>query len=158
MAMALEAGYTKPSTFLSKLVVVDVSPIKGRISQQFVQYIKTLKEIQDTPTITSRKEADAYLARVEQDPGVRAFLLTNLKGFSPNANFSVPLDIFEEYVPAIGDFPYVPGEREWKGDTLFVKGTKSAYIKDNEVPNIQKFFPKATFEGLDTGHWVHAEK
>lgn len=64
MAMALSAGYEKPSDVLSKLVVVDVSPIKGKISKQFQTYIDTLKEMEGHG-IKSRKEANDFLARVE---------------------------------------------------------------------------------------------
>ena len=64
MAMALSAGYEKPSDVLSKLVVVDVSPIKGKISKQFQTYIDTLKEMEGQG-IKSRKEANDYLARIE---------------------------------------------------------------------------------------------
>jgi hypothetical protein len=64
MAMALSAGYETPSDVLSKLVVVDVSPIKGKISKQFRTYIDTLKEMEGQG-IKSRKEANDYLARIE---------------------------------------------------------------------------------------------
>ncbi|TEB27086.1 alpha/beta-hydrolase [Coprinellus micaceus] len=160
MAMALSAGYEKPSDVLSKLVVVDVSPIKGKISKQFRTYIDTLKEMEGQG-IKSRKEANDYLARIEPDAGVRAFLLTNLLPFESHhlgPKFAVPLNIFKDYVPHIGDFPYLPGERSWAGKTLFVKGTKSAYIKDSYKPYIDQFFPNNQFAELETGHWVHAEK
>lgn len=60
----------------------------------------------------------------------RAFLLTNLL---PSAHdhhhhplkFRVPLDILGRSIPQLGDFPYEPGECEWDGPTLFIKGTRS---------------------------------
>ena len=51
-----------------------------------------------------------------QDPGVRAFLLTNLLPFDkndPKAKFAVPLNTFKDSIDNIGDFPYSPGERTW---------------------------------------------
>ncbi|KAJ2934698.1 hypothetical protein H1R20_g2398, partial [Candolleomyces eurysporus] len=160
MAMALAAGHEKPNDILSKLVVVDISPVKARLSKEFSLYIDTLKEIEDLG-LKTRKEATEYLARVEKDPGVQGFLLTNLLPFhrdDPRAKFTVPLDIFKRNVPNIVDFPFVPGERSWEGKTLFVKGSKSPYIREKNLPSIREFFPNVQLEELDTGHWVHAEK
>lgn len=160
MAAALQAGKEHPPQTLDNLIVVDVSPIKGRISKQFVSYVDTLKEIQDKG-LASRKEASDCLATVEPDPGVRAFLLTNLQPFDkadPKAKFAVPLNTFKESIGNIGDFPYSPGERTWTGRTLFIKGSKSSYIKEENLSTIAKFFPEFELEVLDTGHWVHAEK
>lgn len=64
MAAALQAGREQPPHTLDNLIVVDVSPIRGRISKQFVSYVDTLKEIQDKG-LSTRKEASDYLATVE---------------------------------------------------------------------------------------------
>jgi hypothetical protein len=65
MTMALAAGHEKPNDILSKLVVVDISPVKARLSKEFSLYIDTLKEIEDLG-LKTRKEATEYLARVEK--------------------------------------------------------------------------------------------
>ncbi|EAU85248.2 mitochondrial protein [Coprinopsis cinerea okayama7 len=127
MSVALQAGNEQPPHTLNDLIVVDVSPVKGRISHQFRTYVDTLKEIQDLG-LKTRKEAADHLARVEPDPAVRAFLLTNLLPFDkedPRAKFMVPLNTFKNSIDAIGDFPYTPGDRDWSGRTLFVKGSRS---------------------------------
>lgn len=58
----------------------------------------------------------------------RAFLLMNLEsGASPESpmKFRIPLDIIEEAIPEIGNFPYAPDEREWDGPVMFIKGKQS---------------------------------
>jgi len=59
---------------------------------------------------------------------IRQFLLTNLtpepKGGGP-MTFRIPLDIIEEAIPNLGDFPYAPGERTWRGPTLAIRGKSS---------------------------------
>ena len=43
--------------------------------------------------------------------------------------------------------------------TLFLRGEKSNYIKDADIHQIEKHFPKSsvvTIEGA--GHWINAEK
>jgi hypothetical protein len=60
---------------------------------------------------------------------IRQFLLTNLapepKSGGGPMSFRIPLDIIEESIPNVGDFPYVPGERSWGGPTLAIRGKKS---------------------------------
>jgi len=68
---------------------------------------------------------------VDQDAGVRAFLLTNFVQAGPSdpqAKFRVPLDVIGNSISEMGSFPYEPGERTWDGKTLFIKGTKSRFV------------------------------
>ena len=44
------------------------------------------------------------------------------------------------------------------GKTLFLKGEKSNYITDNDLPRITKQFPySSVIEISSAGHWLHAE-
>ncbi len=69
----------------------------------------------------------SIISNAFQDPMTRAFLLTNL--LPPEHNmplrFRIPLHTIGAAIPELGSFPYEPGEREWDGPTLFIKGTKS---------------------------------
>lgn len=43
--------------------------------------------------------------------------------------------------------------------TLFIRGSRSNYIRDEYRPIISNLFPNAKIETIqDAGHWVHAEK
>jgi hypothetical protein len=46
-----------------------------------------------------------------------------------------------------------PEHPTWDGPTLVVRGTKSPYITDENLPSFKAFFPNARVEGLDAGHW-----
>lgn len=63
---------------------------------------------------------------------MQQFLLTNLivpPASSPDkVKFQVPLSILKNSIPALGSFPYEPGERSWSGRTLVIKGSKSKQV------------------------------
>jgi pimeloyl-ACP methyl ester carboxylesterase len=43
--------------------------------------------------------------------------------------------------------------------TLFIRGGKSDYIKDDEIESIRLIFSNAHFATIaGAGHWLHAEK
>ena len=43
-------------------------------------------------------------------------------------------------------------------ETLFIRGLKSDYVIDNDIPLLSKHFPNSKLESVvDAGHWVHAE-
>jgi Predicted hydrolases or acyltransferases (alpha/beta hydrolase superfamily) len=59
----------------------------------------------------------------------------------------------------MSDFPWhEPGEVQYDGPTLFVRGTKSHYVLDETIPAIKKFFPNAEIADIEAGHWVISEK
>lgn len=114
--------------------------------------------------VSSRREAQHILTPYESDPMVRAFLLTNLVESDSAGSergplqFRIPIRTIGDNIGEIGSFPYDPGERVWEGDTLFIKGTKSRYISERNLPAAKQFFPRMKLETIETGHWVHAEK
>ncbi|KAG8947944.1 hypothetical protein FRC04_010141 [Tulasnella sp. 424] len=159
MAAALSPDL--PPEVLSKLIVVDMSPARGPISDEFKTYLKAMKEIEHK-RVKSRKEADDVLQAYEPDVSVRQFLLTNLDraptGATPHQKFRIPLDILDKGIDGIGDFPYEPDHRKWEGKTLFVKGSKSKYINRRNIPIAKEYFPNMEMITLEAGHWVHAEQ
>ncbi|KAF8071582.1 Alpha/Beta hydrolase protein [Lyophyllum atratum] len=162
MSVALDPSLSEPSNahILSKLVIVDIAPVRAELSPEFKGYIEGMQEI-ERKQITSRKEALEVLEAYESDPDTRQFLLTNLDPLSssePHAKFRVPLDTFGEAIPEIGSFPYLPGDRTWEGPTLFIKGRQSAFINRHSLGPMESFFPNLKLETLDAGHWVHGDR
>ncbi|KAG8934078.1 hypothetical protein FRC01_005239 [Tulasnella sp. 417] len=159
MAAALSPDL--PPDALSKLIVVDMSPARGPISDEFRTYLKAMKEIQNK-RVRSRKEADDVLQAYEPDVSVRQFLLTNLDRVQHETGhhqkFRIPLEILDKAIDGIGDFPYEPDHRKWDGKTLFVKGSRSKYINRKNIPIAKEYFPNMEMITLEAGHWVHAEK
>jgi pimeloyl-ACP methyl ester carboxylesterase len=156
VAMALALHPELSADQLSHLVVVDISPAKGPIGNDFKGYIKAMKEI-EAANHHDKKYVDTKMKEYEPDDMVRNFLLTNLQPTTPY-KFRNPVEIIERNLDAIGDFPYEPGERTWNGKTLFVKGAKSKYLNRRNLPVAEQYFPAMQLQILETGHWVHAEK
>ncbi|KAF7332665.1 hypothetical protein MKEN_00149400 [Mycena kentingensis (nom. inval.)] len=154
VAMSVALDPTLPSKTLSKLIVVDMTPAKGAMSTDFKNHILAMQKI-NAAEVTSRKDALAILNEVEKNPEFCAFLLTNLvqKPNSPHFHFRIPVSIIGDAAAEIGTFPFEPGERQWVGETLFVKGAKSRFINRHNIPIAEKFFPKMRLETVDAGHW-----
>ena len=58
----------------------------------------------------------------------------------------------------MADFPYsLSHEVNFDGPSLFVKGTRSGYIRDKSMPFIKKFFPNWQLESVEAGHWLISE-
>jgi len=154
--MALALHPQLPPGQLAHLVVVDISPAKGPIGNAFVGYIEAMKKI-EAANHSNKKDIAATLEQCEPDAMVRNFLMTNLSSTTP-FKFRNPIEIIERNLPAIGDFPYEPGERTWLGNTLVVKGARSKYLNRHTIPVAEQYFPNMQLATLETGHWVHAEK
>lgn len=173
MSVALDPHL--PAGMLTNLISVDMAAKRGALSPEFERYIDAMVQIRDKPCHT-RAQADHILQRVEKELGVRQFLLTNLTRDPPNSqswSWRIPVDIIRSNIAQIGDFPYNPPspsdddlanghqhalQRQWHGNTLFIKGTKSKYLNRRNIPTNLKYFPNAKLVHMDTGHWCQAEK
>ncbi|KIY47066.1 alpha/beta-hydrolase [Fistulina hepatica ATCC 64428] len=167
VAMAVALSSSLPSGTLETLIVEDIAPVKGRLDGDFIKYVKAMKRVEQS-NVSTRKEVIEILGQAEKtdqrsptkDPAVLQFLSTNIQ-FPPaveKLRFIIPLDILEQYVPSLGDFPYDPTENQWSGPTLFVKGEHSRFINDRNVGCTKEFFPNSEVVSLPTGHWVHAQR
>ena len=138
-----------------KLVVVDIAPRAYPVHHQ--EIIDALKKL-DPSQLSSRGEAEEVLSRDISDFGQRQFLLKNLKrekegGFSWKMN----LPVIEKNLEEIGQG--LEPRRATEKEVLFIRGSKSHYVKDEDILLINQHFPNATVETVEgAGHWVHAEK
>ncbi len=139
---------------LEKLIVVDIAP-KAYDLEHYV-IVDGLKAI-PIEAIASRTEADEVLARFVPEPDVRQFLLKNLQR-KPEGGFTwkLNLPVIDKHLPKIGFDLEFSGV--FQKPVLFIRGSKSKYIRDNDIDRIKTVFPNAVLETLDTGHWVQAEK
>jgi esterase len=139
---------------LEKLIVVDIAPKPYNLEHYVI--IEGLKAV-PIQTLTSRNEADAALAAFVPEPDVRQFLLKNLQR-KPEGGFTwkVNLPVIDKNLSNIGLDLHYPGV--FDKPTLFIRGGKSKYVKDEDMPGIKQIFSNVTLETLDTGHWVQAEK
>lgn len=139
---------------LEKLIVVDIAPKPYNLEHYVI--IEGLKAI-PVQTITSRNEAEAALAAYVPERDVRQFLLKNLQR-RPEGGFTwkINLPVIDKNLNKIGCDLEFAGNFE--KPTLFIRGGKSKYVKDEDMTRIKEVFPQAELKTLDTGHWVQAEK
>jgi esterase len=139
---------------LEKLIVVDISPKPYNLEHYVI--IEGLKSV-PIQSITSRNEADAALAAYVPEPDVRQFLLKNLQRKTEGGfNWKINLPVIDRNLSNIGLDLEFGGKFE--KPTLFIRGGKSKYVKDEDMTRIKEVFPRTELKTLDTGHWVQAEK
>ena len=155
MQYAIDYRNDGPTNTFSKLVVVDIAPRFYPVHHRDI--IRGLKAI-DLMNLGSRNEADAVLSRYEPLVGVRQFLLKNLyRNEQGQFDWRLNLPVIERELHGIGD--ELTNSRIVTEPTLFMRGSESPYITDEDIPTIKRIFPNAHIETIQgAGHWVQAEK
>lgn len=139
---------------IDKLMIADISPRKYEPHHNAI--LAGLNSI-DFSIQTTRNLVDAKLAELIPEVGVRQFLLKNVYWIEKGKlAFRFHLKSLTENNPCIGDA--LPESTSFEGKTLFLKGEKSGYITERELPIISAYFSKAKVVAIaNAGHWLHAE-
>jgi esterase len=141
---------------VNKLIVVDIAPV---IYQH--KFDDVLAGIHHVPldSISTRKEADNYMAEKIDVQSLRQFLLQNLVGSSSDGfAWRVNLPSIEKNMPNIMGFPEVVEKQAYEGATLVINGAQSTYVAPRHKPIVASLFPKASFQTIaKSGHWPHIE-
>lgn len=152
--VAMQLALSHPDA-VEKLVVVDIAP--GQAADNHQDIFRALGAL-DFSKITTRQEADAFLAERISDFGTRQFLLKNITREQADGSFAWKMNLpvlRAEYSKILAP---VAGEPFTK-PVLFVRGSRSNYVKDSDLPLIKLLFPAAELVTIaDAGHWVHADK
>lgn len=139
---------------LSKLIVVDISPRPYNLEHYTI--VEGLKKI-PVDSLASRNEADELLSQHVPEADVRQFLLKNLQRKSSGGfSWKINLPVIDQKLSNIGVDLQFSGQ--FNKPTLFIRGSKSKYVRDEDWVRIIEVFPQAKLETLETGHWVQAEK
>ena len=139
---------------LSKLIVIDIAPRAYPVHHQSA--LAGLGAV-DIAAIQSRQEAEEQMEPHVPEIGVRQFLLKNLKRAHSGFAWKLNLPVIRDNIEAVG--MEVPEDTVFEQPTLFVRGEKSDYVKDEDEESIKRIFPAAriiTIKGA--GHWIHAEQ
>lgn len=141
-----------------KLIVVDmgVKQFPRGHDEIFAAMRSVPLTVEEGEEPLSRSQIDDLLSEHISEPGVRMFLMKNLKRNKElGYDWKMNLDALEKGYDDI--LKPVMGE-PWRGEALFIRGGKSGYIKDEDWPGIQAMFPNAQLKTIEgAGHWVHAE-
>lgn len=139
---------------LAKLIVADISPKYYPPHHQDV--IAAFLSI-DLSNLNSREEADQLMSSHLPEVGTRQFLLKNLYR-TENGAFAWRMNLggLIEQIENIGEENKgLPFEKP----TLFLRGEKSNYIKEEDARTISSLFPQSKIVTIpQAGHWVQAEK
>lgn len=146
---------TQHADRVDKLIVVDIAPKYYPPHHQ--QIFEGFHSV-DLDNLENRKDADEQMAKVISNFGVRQFILKNLDRKKDGSfGWKLNIDAIERAIEKVGEG--IEGDVSFDGTTLFIAGSKSDYITEEDHELIREHFPKALIASVkDAGHWVHAEK
>ncbi|MTI41933.1 alpha/beta fold hydrolase [Fulvivirga lutimaris] len=149
----MQYAVNNPNSWM-KMVVVDIAPKAYPVHHDSI--LEGLNSL-DLTGLSSRGEADKYLAEYIPEVGVRQFLLKNLNRDSGGFNWKINLPVITSNIEIIGEG--LNGNLKDSKPVLFIRGRNSNYIKDSDFTLIEESFPNAQIETVENaGHWVHAEQ
>ena len=158
--VAMLLALTHPD-LVERLVVVDIAPKHYGDLERFEGYIE---EMQRLPLGELGSRADAEARFEESDPGVKAFLLQNLRRHGETWRWQANLDLIAADAARgsesrIADWPVRAGDvAPFDGPVLWVAGSESRYITPEDVEAMRRLFPRVrqvTVKGAS--HWVHSD-
>jgi pimeloyl-ACP methyl ester carboxylesterase len=150
VAMAL--ALARPG-LVTRLVVADIAPVAYPPSLR-----GSVEAMQALPLRAglTRREADAALVAAVPEPGIRGFLLQNLRFGQDPPEWRLGLAEIAAAMPVIEGFPEFG--TPYAGPTLVLAGERSRYIRPEHHARIRALFPHARFATVPgAGHWVHSE-
>lgn len=149
-----------------RLVVVDIAP-KSYLSHGHRAEFAAMNELR-LETLQSRGEAEMKMEGRVPDWAMRKFLTTNLERGEDGAwRWAINLPVLTAALPELeanplrggADTASGPGVRDvFAGPALFLRGGKSRYVKDEDLPETAEFFPASRVETIaSAGHNPHME-
>ncbi len=149
--VAMTVALTRPEV-VGRLLVADIAPVPS--PPRFAAIIAAMRGVALRDGLT-RTEADAALAGVVTDAGMRGFLLQNMR-FGGVPEWKLGLDEIAAGLADVLDWPSF--DTTYDGPALFLGGARSDYILPEYRPAIRALFPRARMATLrDAGHWLHAD-
>lgn len=139
---------------IEKLLIADIGP---KFYPQHHQVILEALNAVDFSIKPSRSDVEEVISKYIKDIGTRQFLLKSLYWKAPEElAFRFNLNVFNEKIEEIGK--PLPSDSVFSKPTLFLRGSNSNYILDEDFESIKNHFLKATIETVsNAGHWLHAE-
>lgn len=152
-AMLFAVSYPE---IVSKLIIADIAP--KFYPQHHQTILKGLHELSiNKEALQGRKEADQFLSHYIPEIGIRQFLLKNLYWVEKGVlGLRVNLEVLIAQIERVGEA--LPDHSYYDKPSLFLRGSTSDYILDEDEAHIQSAFAKAKLITIqNAGHWLHAE-
>ncbi len=142
---------------VERLCVVDVSPAQTSQVGTFAGFVAAMRAI-DLSALPGRAEADRQLAPAVPDPGVRSFLLQNLRRSGSGWRWQLNLELLGDRLDEMSKWPDMSGHR-YPGPVLWIAGSTSDYVRPEHAAGMRELFPRARLVTIkNAGHWVHSEQ
>ncbi|CAN0398862.1 unnamed protein product [Discosporangium mesarthrocarpum] len=152
--VAMQLALTEPA-MIRALIVVDIAPVS--YGHDMLDYIAAMQML-DLSGEQRRSELEEELRGEVDDPGISAFLMTNLERANGGFQWRINLTAISAGMSAISAFSPPPGAGYDK-PAVFIAGSESSYIRDSHRDRISELFPKSrTVTIKDANHWVHADQ
>ncbi len=138
------------------LVVIDMSLRQyppRQLHQDIIEFMLSV----DFDNIKSRADVENLLVQKIIEPRIQNFVLKNLHRvhhdrFRWKPNIKAIYWNLEEMFASIDD------SGSYEGSTVFIRGGKSDYIPNADIPFLKTKFPSAVFHTIEhASHWVHVE-
>lgn len=158
--VAMVLTLTHPE-LVASLVVVDIAPKDYGDLDRFRHYIDAMLAL-PLDELATRADAEQRFAAVEPDPGVRGFLLQNLRRQGDVWAWRANLDLIARDAErgdgsAIADFPSLAAD-PWGGPVVWLVGSQSRYVHPKDVATMRGLFPRTRLVTVNgAGHWVHTD-
>ena len=143
------------SQLISKTIILDIAPkVYPKGHEQIFKAMFSL----DLQSLSSRSEADIKMTKWIPDVIVRQFILKNLDR-NKNGAFKWKVYLNAIYKNCDEINKEIIFQHPVLNEVLFVKGSLSKYILDEDETIIKASLPNATFKVVEgAGHWIHADK
>ncbi|HET6567594.1 MAG TPA: alpha/beta fold hydrolase [Rhodothermales bacterium] len=140
---------------VDRLVVADMAPRAYPPSHDVI--FDALQSI-DLSKYGSRQEIERTLAQKIPDVGTRQFLMKNLTHEAESGGYAWQLNLEAIYNGYDRLNEPVTSDKTFDKPALFIRGERSDYVRDSDIPGIKWLFPEAEFVTIPkAGHWVHAD-
>lgn len=145
---------------VEKLICIDISPIHHGKNNEVLSFLLGMKKLEvpkDLNLSEARKYASNQFSSLIPNQSIRDFILTNLVMKDGRFTWRVNVEVLLKNFKELGKIP--DGYPPYGGPVLFIKGSLSDYIKQEDLSDISKVFPRSEVKTIEgAGHWVHYDK
>jgi esterase len=151
----MQFAIEQPQMF-DKMIVVDIAPRFYPVHHHPI--LQGLQAV-NLKSLQSRTEANEVLKTFEESEGVRQFLLKNLFRNPELGHFDwrINIPVITKNIENVGE--EITSNKQISNESMFISGSESSYITQEDRNQILQIFPNAVFEVVKgAGHWVQADK
>jgi pimeloyl-ACP methyl ester carboxylesterase len=141
---------------VDQLIIVDIAPkVYPVIHEKIFDALRSV----DLNSVRRRSDADGHLSQMIPEKSTRQFLLKNLlRGEDGRYQWRLNLEVIYQNMDKIRSGIYSQNAR-FENPVLFIAGSESDYIKDEDTTKIHDRFPNSEIITIPgASHWVHYDK